>query len=252
MDKLHAVCIHASKASRRITNSTRSNTAQPPTASLLHPLQAMGMYATNFRQRMDTHGYVLYYPQKPLARSRSMQFLHFDSLPAGHNAVVAIACYTGYNQEDSVMMNQSSIDRGFFRSILYKTYRVWPACMPIMLPETCSSRIEQHAFADGGLSFNGCARHAQCPVLLLPAVINCGHALCTIASPPIVHNASSYVHRTKRRGAPAARCVTMATRSLSASSGLIPVKRGAFTRSTMASSMMTAWCRRQRGSCRRM
>lgn len=86
--------------------------------------QAMGMYATNFRQRMDTHGYVLYYPQKPLARSLSMQFLMFEALPAGHNAIVAIACYTGYNQEDSVMMNQSSIDRGFFRSIVYKTYKV--------------------------------------------------------------------------------------------------------------------------------
>jgi DNA-directed RNA polymerase II subunit RPB2 len=86
--------------------------------------QAMGMYATNFRQRMDTHGYVLYYPQKPLARSHAMQFLRFESMPAGHNAIVAIACYTGYNQEDSVMMNQSSIDRGFFRSILFKTYKV--------------------------------------------------------------------------------------------------------------------------------
>ena len=37
---------------------------------------------------------------------------------------MAIACYSGYNQEDSMMMNQSSIDRGFFRSIVFKTYRV--------------------------------------------------------------------------------------------------------------------------------
>ena len=92
--------------------------------------QAMGMYATNFRQRMDTHGFVLFYPQKPLARSLSMQFLAFESLPAGHNAIVAIACYSGYNQEDSMMLNQSSIDRGFFRSIVFKTYKVCtaPAC----------------------------------------------------------------------------------------------------------------------------
>jgi len=42
---------------------------------------------------------------------------------AGINAIVAIACYSGYNQEDSLMMNQSSIDRGFFRSIFYRC--VW-------------------------------------------------------------------------------------------------------------------------------
>lgn len=39
------------------------------------------------------------------------------------NAIVAIACYSGYNQEDSVIMNQSSIDRGFFRSLFFRSYR---------------------------------------------------------------------------------------------------------------------------------
>ena len=36
---------------------------------------------------------------------------------------MAIACYSGYNQEDSLMMNQSSIDRGFFRSMFFRSYR---------------------------------------------------------------------------------------------------------------------------------
>ena len=44
-------------------------------------------------------------------------------LPAGQNTIVAIACYSGYNQEDSLMMNQSSIDRGFFRSMFFRSYR---------------------------------------------------------------------------------------------------------------------------------
>lgn len=85
--------------------------------------QAMGMYCTNYQLRMDTLAYVLFYPQKPLVTTRSMEYLHFRELPAGINAIVAIACYSGYNQEDSVIMNQSAIDRGLFRSIFYRSYR---------------------------------------------------------------------------------------------------------------------------------
>eukprot|EP01027_Heterolobosea_sp_BB2_P017489 GEZU01024757.1.p1 GENE.GEZU01024757.1~~GEZU01024757.1.p1 ORF type:complete len:1223 (+),score=308.20 GEZU01024757.1:154-3822(+) len=84
--------------------------------------QAMGMYITNYQLRMDTMGLVLYYPQKPLVTTRPMEYLHFRELPAGINAIVAIACYTGYNQEDSVILNQSSIDRGLFRSVTYRAY----------------------------------------------------------------------------------------------------------------------------------
>ncbi|KAJ7347142.1 DNA-directed RNA polymerase II subunit RPB2, partial [Desmophyllum pertusum] len=39
------------------------------------------------------------------------------------NAIVAIASYTGYNQEDSVIMNASAIDRGLYRSVFYRSYR---------------------------------------------------------------------------------------------------------------------------------
>jgi DNA-directed RNA polymerase II subunit RPB2 len=85
--------------------------------------QAMGMYITNYQVRMDTLAHVLYYPQKPLVTTRAMEHLHFRELPAGINAIVAIACYSGYNQEDSVIMNQSSIDRGLFRSIFYRSYK---------------------------------------------------------------------------------------------------------------------------------
>ncbi|KAL0224973.1 hypothetical protein RCL1_002885 [Eukaryota sp. TZLM3-RCL] len=85
--------------------------------------QAMGIYASNFRKRMDTLANVLIYPQKPLVCTAAMEFLKFKELPAGQNAVVAIACYSGFNQEDSVIMNQSAVDRGLFRSMFFRSYK---------------------------------------------------------------------------------------------------------------------------------
>lgn len=82
----------------------------------------MGVYLSSFQVRMDTMAHTLHYPQKPLATTRSMEYMHFRELPSGINCIVAIACYTGYNQEDSLIVNQSSIDRGLFRSSFFRTY----------------------------------------------------------------------------------------------------------------------------------
>ena len=84
--------------------------------------QAIGVYCSNFNLRMDTLAHLLFYPQMPLVVTQSMEYLKFKDLPAGINAIVAIMCYTGYNQEDSLIMNQSSIDRGLFRTAFFRTY----------------------------------------------------------------------------------------------------------------------------------
>ena len=85
--------------------------------------QAMGVYSTNFKHRMDTLAYILHSPQLPLVNSKLTNYLPSNKLPSGLNAIVAIASHSGYNQEDSVMLNQSGIDRGLFHSTFYRTYR---------------------------------------------------------------------------------------------------------------------------------
>ena len=83
--------------------------------------QGKGIFATNERHRMDI-GYRLANPSTPLVQTKGMQYLKTSDLPNGEMVIVGIACYTGYNQEDSIVMNRSAIDRGLFRSYVLKKY----------------------------------------------------------------------------------------------------------------------------------
>lgn len=85
--------------------------------------QAMGVYALNFRERFDAMSHVLCYPEMPMVSPFMSKFYGAQSLPAGQNIIVAIMTYTGYNQEDSNMMNRAALDRGRYRSIFYRTYK---------------------------------------------------------------------------------------------------------------------------------
>ena len=83
--------------------------------------QAMGVYVTNYDQRMDKTAYVLNYPTRPLVDTRVMNFIKLNKIPSGTQIHVAIMTHTGYNQEDSVLINKGSIDRGLFIATIYHT-----------------------------------------------------------------------------------------------------------------------------------
>ena len=83
--------------------------------------QSMGVYAKNYDQRMDKTAYVLSYPSRPLVDTRLMNFIQINQIPSGSQIHVAIMTHTGYNQEDSVLINQGAIDRGLFLTTIYHT-----------------------------------------------------------------------------------------------------------------------------------
>lgn len=83
--------------------------------------QAIGIYSTAFNSRMDTASLVLHYPQKRIVNTRYMDYIGSNNMPNGENAIVAIMTYTGYNQEDSVIINRAAIDKGMFNLTYYKT-----------------------------------------------------------------------------------------------------------------------------------
>lgn len=57
--------------------------------------------------------YIQAYTEDPLVSTMAYKYIP----PMGTNAIVAISIYGGYNQEDSLIVNKGSIDRGMFDAI---------------------------------------------------------------------------------------------------------------------------------------
>jgi len=84
--------------------------------------QACSVYHSNFHVRMDKTAIVLNYGQTPLLKSRLLQHIDKEEQPCGENVIVAIMCYTGYNVEDAILVNEGSIKRGLFNTTYYSVY----------------------------------------------------------------------------------------------------------------------------------
>jgi DNA-directed RNA polymerase II subunit RPB2 len=85
--------------------------------------QAIGIFARNYAKRLDKNGYILCQPMRPFVETRMMHTLNTHEMPSGDNIMVAIGCYGGYNQEDSVILNRGAINRGLFRTLYYTIYK---------------------------------------------------------------------------------------------------------------------------------
>jgi DNA-directed RNA polymerase II subunit RPB2 len=84
--------------------------------------QAVSMYHTNYQVRIDKMGVILNYGQIPLIKSRYLKYINNEEIPYGVNAIVAIMCYTGYNVEDAILINEGAVQRGIFRTTYFSMY----------------------------------------------------------------------------------------------------------------------------------
>ena len=98
-------------------NQSPRNTYQAAMAK-----QALGLYASNYRFRVDSHSYLLHYPQKPIVQTKMLDLIGYNARPAGQNMVVALMAYTGYNIEDALIFNKTSIDYGLARAHFMRVY----------------------------------------------------------------------------------------------------------------------------------
>ncbi|EEQ90505.1 DNA-directed RNA polymerase III subunit RPC2 [Blastomyces dermatitidis ER-3] len=84
--------------------------------------QAIGAIANNQFLRIDSLLYTMVYPQKPMVKTRTIELIKYDKLPAGQSATVAVMSYSGYDIEDALVLNKSSVDRGFGRCQVFRKY----------------------------------------------------------------------------------------------------------------------------------
>merc|ERR1719334_2983401 len=128
--------------------------------------QAMGTIALNQKKRIDTLMYNLVYPMRPMVKSRTIELINFEELPAGQNAIVAVMSYSGYDIEDAIVLNRASLDRGYGRCLVYRNTKsslkryanqTYDRILGPLLDPGTKKPIYKHSILDGdGICGVGC------------------------------------------------------------------------------------------------
>jgi DNA-directed RNA polymerase II subunit RPB2 len=87
--------------------------------------QGVSVYATNYPNRFENQAHVLCYGQAPLVRTLYYDYLADGQMGYGHNLILAMGSFTGYNQDDGILMNGDSFARGMFRSMFMRSYEAF-------------------------------------------------------------------------------------------------------------------------------
>ncbi|KAJ8755444.1 hypothetical protein K2173_019242 [Erythroxylum novogranatense] len=83
--------------------------------------QTMGFSLQSLPFRADQKLYHLQTPQSPIVRTSAYTKYNIDEYPNGTNAIVAVLAYTGYDMEDAMILNKSSVERGMCHGQIYQT-----------------------------------------------------------------------------------------------------------------------------------
>jgi DNA-directed RNA polymerase II subunit RPB2 len=121
LSEIHGLAMFSASAS--VIPHSDFNQAPRNMFSCQQTKQATSWYNTAFNKRFDTIATWLNYAQRPLSTTWTYNQM-LGCLPYGENAIVALAIYSGYNQEDSILLNDTALKRGLFHTTYYHSYDV--------------------------------------------------------------------------------------------------------------------------------
>jgi DNA-directed RNA polymerase beta subunit len=81
--------------------------------------QTCGVFTLNWPYRCDKDTFLQYTCETPLVKTVASKYI----FPNGNNVIVAIQCYSGFNQEDSLIVSQGAVDRGLFNGSKFTFYK---------------------------------------------------------------------------------------------------------------------------------